>query len=120
MKRVISCLLIGLLAVPALASDKTPEQQVRGIKPGREMEVTLISGEKLSGRRGILPADSFTMNPLKTGSGTGRSIEFSELHTVHRGIATVEHRVHVGVLLATAVASVFVLVLVVVLITGFH
>jgi hypothetical protein len=71
-----------LLAVPALGSEPTPEEQVHRIKTGKEIEVTLTTGELLRGRMGTVSSTGFVIAPMKSHQGTSRTVAFSEVQLV--------------------------------------
>lgn len=91
MKALISCILILLLAAPGYARELTPTEQAGKIKLGAKIEVTLQSNEVLEGRLGPLTNTGFSVEPMKSGAGTARTLEFQDVKRVRQtGMNTAE------------------------------
>jgi hypothetical protein len=79
MKPTIACLLILTLVIPAEARERTPEDQARTIPIGSRVTVTLKTRKIVRGRLGEMTETSFTLDPMKAGSGPGLEMLFQDI-----------------------------------------
>ena len=115
MRRLIAWSLMMLLAPAAFGRDRTPEEQVRRIKAGAPIEVSLLSGERLTGRMGSVSPTTFVMEPVQADQGKSRTVEYTEVRLV-RGT---RHAVRHVVLISSVTVAIVVVGCVVILASVF-
>src|SRR5205814_7327328 len=82
MKSTVTCLLILTRVGPGEARERTPLEQVKKIKPGTWVVVTLQDNTTLKGRLGQVAQDRFILEPLVPGSWPSRELLFQDVRKI--------------------------------------
>ena len=82
MRQLTAWSFVLILTLPAFGRDRTPQEEVRRIKAGAPIEVSLVSGELLRGRMGGVSNTGFAMEPVKVDQGKSRTVEYTEVRRI--------------------------------------
>jgi hypothetical protein len=77
-------LVVSMTCIPTLASAaaKSPQQIITSLDEGRKLRIELADGTRLTGCRGKVSGESFTLEPSKKGTAGTREVRFDQIETV--------------------------------------